>query len=149
MKNSNTQLRNVIPWNKGKLVGQRPALKLKEVWAIRIRQELSENLQELALVNLAIDSKLRSCDLVKLKISDISNLGSISSRAMVLQQKTKVPVQFEITPGTRDSLRAYIDSNNLNHSDYLFKSRLSASDHISTRQYARILKRWVAAIYWS
>ncbi len=146
MGNSNAQSRNVVPWNKGKLVGQRPALKLKEVWAIRIRLELSENLQELALFNLAIDSKLRSCDLVKLKISDISNLGSISSRAMVLQQKTKIPVQFEITPGTRDSLRAHIDSNNLNQSDYLFKSRLSVSDHISTRQYARILKRWVAAI---
>ncbi len=85
MGNSNAQSRNVAPWNKGKLVGQRPALKLKEVWAIRIRLQLSENHQELALFNLAIDSKLRSCDLVKLKISDISNLGSIASRAMVLQ----------------------------------------------------------------
>jgi integrase len=135
-----------IPWNKGKLIGQRPALKLQEVWAIRIRLELSKNIQELALFNLAIDSKLRSCDLVKLKVSDIASLDSISSRAKVLQQKTQIPVQFEITPGTRDSLRELIRSNNLTQADFLFKSRLLESVHISTRQYARIVKRWVADI---
>ena len=78
------------PSNKGKLVGQRPALKLKEVWSIRIRLQLSNNLQELALFNLAIDSKLRCCDLVKLKVSDIANLDSVSSRAIVLQQKNSI-----------------------------------------------------------
>jgi integrase len=135
-----------IPWNKGKLIGQRPALKLQEVWAIRIRLELSKNIQELALFNLAIDSKLRSCDLVKLKVSDIASLDSISSRAKVLQQKTQIPVQFEITAGTRDSLRELIRSNNLTQANFLFKSRLMASAHISTRQYARIVKRWVSDI---
>ena len=146
MKSIQTERDQPIPWNKGKLIGQRPALKLQEVWAIRIRLQLSKNIQELALFNLAIDSKLRSCDLVKLKVSDISTLDSVSSRAMVLQQKTQIPVQFEITPGTRDSLRALIRANNLTQTDFLFKSRLSASVHISTRQYARIVKRWVADI---
>jgi integrase len=146
VKSIQTERDQPIPWNKGKLIGQRPALKLQEVWAIRIRLQLSKNIQELALFNLAIDSKLRSRDLVKLKVSDISTLDSVSSRAMVLQQKTQIPVQFEITPGTRDSLRALIRANNLTQTDFLFKSRLSASVHISTRQYARIVKRWVADI---
>ena len=146
MENIHLKTDQRIPWNKGKLIGQRPALKLQEVWAIRIRLQIAENHRELALFNLAIDSKLRSCDLVKLKVSDISSLGSISSRAMVLQQKTQLPVQFEITSGTRGSLSIYIAANKLNQSDYLFKSRLTASDHISTRQYARIVKNWVAGI---
>lgn len=146
MKSSIVNSSNRVPWNKGKLVGQRPALKLKEVWAIRIRLQISKNLKELALFNLAIDSKLRSCDLVKLKVSDISSLGSVSSRAMVLQQKTRMPVQFEITLGTRDSLQAHISNAKLAMDDYLFKSRLSRSDHISTRQYARVLKKWIASI---
>lgn len=137
---------NRVPWNKGKLIGQRPALKLKEVWAIRIRLQISKNIQELALFNLAIDSKLRSCDLVRLKVSDISSLDSVSSRAKVMQQKTQMPVQFEITSGTRDSLQAHISNSKLRMDDYLFKSRLSRSDHISTRQYARVLKKWIADI---
>ncbi|MFT6156210.1 MAG: integrase [Neolewinella sp.] len=137
---------NYVPWNKGKLIGQRPALKLKEVWAIRIRLQISKNLQELALFNLAIDSKLRSCDLVKLKVSDVSSFDSVSSRAMVMQQKTRMPVQFEITLGTRDALQAHISNAALAMDDFLFKSRLSRSDHLSTRQYARLLKKWIASI---
>ena len=146
MEQTHSALRQFVPWNKGKLIGQRPALKLKEVWTIRIRLQLSGNVQELALFNLAIDSKLRSCDLVKLKVSDVSSLGSIFSRTMVLQQKTQMPVQFEITPGTRDALQAHISNTNLTMDDYLFKSRLSRSDHISTRQYSRVLKKWIAEI---
>ena len=134
------------PWNKGKLIGQRPPLKLQEVWAIRIRLQISKNLQELALFNLAIDSKLRSCDLVKLKVSDVASLDSISTRATVLQQKTQMPVQFEITAGTRDALKAHISNAGLSMTDFLFKSRLTRSEHISTRQYARILKKWVSDI---
>jgi hypothetical protein len=125
MENIHLKTDQHVPWNKGKLIGQRPALKLQEVWAIRIRLEISNNLQELALFNLGIDSKLRSCDLVKLKVSDISSLGSISSRAMVIQQKTKMPVQFEIVPGTRDALQAHIAHAQLSIGGYLFKSRLS------------------------
>ena len=99
-----TLLAKQKPWNKGKLIGQRPPLKLHEVWSIRIRLQMANNRKELALFNLAIDSKLRSCDLIKLRVSDVSQLGRISSRAMILQRKTQVPVQFEITKPTRDAL---------------------------------------------
>ena len=91
-------------WNKGKLVGQKPPLKVNEIWAIRIRLELSKQLRNLALFNLAIDSKLRGSDLTKLKVSDVSHGNIISNRTMVLQQKTKRPVQFEITEQTRLSI---------------------------------------------
>lgn len=84
-------------WNKGKLVGQKAPLKLKEIWAIKIRLELSQCKRDLALFNLALDSKLRGCDLVKLKVLDISHGDLISARAIVMQQKTSRPVQFEIT----------------------------------------------------
>jgi len=97
-----------IPWNKGKLVGQKPPLKLKEVWAIRIRLQIANRIRDLALFNLAIDSKLRSCDLVKLRVRDISHGSSIAKRAMVMQQKTQLPVQFEIMEQTRDAIARLI-----------------------------------------
>ena len=108
------------PWNKGKLVGQKLPLKLKEIWAIRVRLQLAENKRDLALFNLAIDSKLRGSDLVKIKVNDISNSGVVSSRAMILQQKTSQPVQFEITEGTRDSITDWISACEASGSDYLF-----------------------------
>ena len=98
----------ITPWNKGKLVGQKLPLKLKEIWAIRVRLQLVDNKRDLALFNLAIDSKLRGSDLVKIKVSDISNSGVVSTRAMVLQQKTRQPVQFEITEGTRESIMDWL-----------------------------------------
>jgi hypothetical protein len=88
---------NREPWNKGKLVGQKAPLKLKEIWAIRVRLQLADRRRELALFNLAIDSKLRACDLVKLRVRDVCHGGGMASRAIVLQQKTQRPVQFEIT----------------------------------------------------
>lgn len=75
------------PWNKGKLVGQKAPLKLKDIWAIRIRLQLDHKIRDLALFNLAIDSKLRACDLVKLRVSDVSHGGQIASRAIVMQQR--------------------------------------------------------------
>ena len=135
-----------IPWNKGKLVGQKPPLKLKEIWAIRVRLQISDRIRDLALFNLAIDSKLRSCDLVKIRVRDISHGTTISSRAMVMQQKTHRPVQFEITEQTRDSILNWIEHAGLSSQDYLFKSRFRSSPHISTRQYARIIENWVSEI---
>ena len=134
------------PWNKGKLVGQKPALKLKEIWAIRIRLQITNRVRDLALFNLAIDSKLRSCDLVKIRIRDIAHGSSIASRAMVMQQKTHQPVRFEITEQTRESISNWISHARLTTEDYLFKSQFNSSLHISTRQYARILKSWVSQI---
>ncbi len=102
------------PWNKGKLVGQKAPLKLKDIWAIRIRLQLDHKIRDLALFNLAIDSKLRACDLVKLRVSDVSHGGQIASRAIVMQQKTGRPVQFEMTQSTREAVHAWIAYADLN-----------------------------------
>ena len=96
------------PWNKNKIIGQRKPLKISHIWGIRIRLELENNVRDLALFNLALDSKLRGCDLVKLKVSDISYGTSVMPRAHIVQQKTGTPVQFEITKGTRDSIQSWI-----------------------------------------
>jgi hypothetical protein len=101
---SNQTHTNRIPWNRGKLVGQKLPLKLRDIWSIRIRLQLANKTRDLALFNLAIDSKLRSCDLVKLRVMDVTHGGAIQARAMVMQQKTNRPVQFEITEQTRESV---------------------------------------------
>ena len=134
------------PWNKGKLTGQKPPLKLKEIWAIRIRLQISKQIRDLALFNLAIDSKLRSCDLVKIRVRDITHGTTVSRRAAVMQQKTGLPVQFEITEQTRESIRGWINHAELMSDDYLFKSRNRVSDHLSTRQYACRVDIWVREI---
>ena len=134
------------PWNKGKLIGQKAPLKLKEIWAIRVRLELSKRIRDLALFNLAIDSKLRACDLVKLKVRDISHGDRIASRAIVMQQKTERPVQFEITEQTRKSIAEWLQLATLRSDSFLFPSRIHESPHLSTRQYARIVNDWVEEI---
>ncbi len=130
-------------WNKGKLLGQKPPLKLNQIWAIRIRLQLANRVRDLALFNLAIDSKLRSCDLLRLRVLNVAHSVRILKRAMVMQQKTKSAVQFEITEQTREALFKWIKYAGLSHDDYLFKSRGKNSLHLSTRQYARIVKTWV------
>jgi len=135
-----------VPWNQGKLVGQKAPLKQREIWAIRIRLQLQEDVRELALFNLAIDSKLRSCDLVRLHVRDVCQGGRVSSRAIVMQRKTQRPVQFEITEQTRESISTWIGEARLKPDDYPFSSRLHSSPHVSTRQYARIVRRWVQGI---
>ena len=106
--NSATSIR--VPWNKGKLVGQKAPFKLKEIWAIRIRLQMASRCRELALFNLAIDSKLRACDLVQLKVRDVCHGQIMALRALVLQQKTRRPVQFEITEQTRTAIRDWLAS---------------------------------------
>ena len=135
-----------VPWNKEKLIGQRPPLKQHEIWSIRVRLQLAENIRDLAMFNLAIDSKLRSCDLIKLQVRDVSNCGSILRRAMVMQQKTKLPVQFEIMEQTRKSVQKLITKDKLKPEQYLFRSRLHSSKHLSTRQYSRTIKSWLKMI---
>ena len=131
------------PWNKGKLVGQKTPFKLKEIWAIRVRLQLAGRRRELALFNLAIDSKLRACDLVKLRVRDVCHGQTVASRTIVLQQKTQRPVQFEITEPTREAVGAWIGHARLSSESGLFPSRLHGSTHLSTRQYARIVDSWV------
>lgn len=133
-------------WNKGKLRGQKPPLKPKEIWAIRIRLQLGHRLRDLALFNLAIDSKLRGCDLVGLRVSDVVHGSRVATRAIVMQKKTQRPVQFEITEQTRDAIGAWIAGAHLTPEQFLFPSRVSASPHLSTRQYARIVGYWVSSI---
>ena len=134
------------PWNKGKPCGQKRPLKLPEIWAIRIRLELADNAHDLALFNLAIDSKLRASDLVQLKVCDVAAGGHVQSRALIVQQKTKRPVQFEITDQTRRAVENWIDRAHRQYTDYLFPGRRRPSPHLSTRQYARIVKGWVTEI---
>jgi integrase len=134
------------PWNKGKIVGQKAPSKLKEIWAIRIRLQLAVRRRELALFNLAIDSKLRACDLVSLRVRDVCHGQAVASRTIVLQQKTQRPVQFEITEPTREAVGAWIGHAGLSSEDSLFPSRVRSSVHLSTRQYARIVDSWVRQI---
>ena len=134
------------PWNKGRLVGQKPPLKLRELWAIRTRLQLARRARDMALFNLAIDSKLRGCDLVSLRVRDIVQGQRVASRAMILQRKTQRPVQFELTEQTRTAVSAWLAKANLQSEQFLFPSRLRASPHLSTQQYGRIVKSWVALI---
>ena len=140
----------VIPqrrtWNKGRIVGQKRPLLPKHVWAIRVRLELAENTRDLALFNMAVDSKLRGCDLVCLRVTDVYVAGRVKERTSVLQSKTKKPVQFEITEGTRKSLTAWINDPAMIGSKYLWPGRFHDPLHISTRQYARLVKDWVSSI---
>ncbi len=133
------------PWNKGKLIGQKPPLKQKDIWAIRIHLQLGNSIRDLAMFNLAIDSKLRGCDLVNLRVRDVTHGNQMLPRATVIQRKTQRPVQFELTEATRNAVAAWITKANLKSEQYLFPSRLQNSPHVSTRQYARIVHRWVAA----
>ncbi len=133
-------------WNKGKLIGQKPPLKPKDIWAIRFHLQHMKAVRDLAMFNLAIDSKLRGCDLVNLHVRDVTHGSQILSRTMIVQRKTQRPVQFELTEPTRMAVAAWIEKANLHTEEYLFPSRINNSPHVSTRQYARIVHGWVAAI---
>jgi len=134
------------PWNRGKLVGPKPPLKLKEVWAIRIRLQLAKRVRDLALFNLGLDSKLRGCDLISLRVSDVTVGGRVAARATVFQRKTQRPVQFELTEHTRDSLSAWILARQLQPTDYLFPSKVRSGRPLSRRQYARMVDKWITSI---
>jgi integrase len=130
MDTASTTNGRVTPWNKGKLLGQKPPLKLKEIWAIRIRLQLNHRTRELALFNLAIDSKLRGCDLVRLRVHDVVQGSHVTARAIVMQKKTQRPGQFEITEQTRDAVAAWIAAAHLKPEQHLFPSRMSESPHV-------------------
>ena len=134
-----------VPWNKGRLTGQKRPLKPKDVWAIRVRLQLEHRARDLALFNLAIDSKLSGCDLVRLQVDDVCAGDRVRDRATVIQKKTGRPVQFEITEQTRASIRDWLPEVDAGNGQYLFPSRLRAQPHLSTRQYARIVHAWSRA----
>ena len=138
--------RPVVPWNKGRFVGPKPPLKPKQVWAIRLHLQREERLRDLAMFDLAIDSKLRGCDLVRLKIGEVIVNATSRHRASIIQKKTQQPVQFELTEQTRDSLLALLVHRGGSLGDHVFPSRTRTGKHLSTRQYARLVGEWVEAV---
>lgn len=134
------------PWNSGRIIGPKAPFKPKHVWAIRQQLKNSRRVRDLALFNCAIDAKLRGCDLVKLRVSDVAPGGTLRERSTVIQQKTGRPVPFEITQPTRDALVAWLDLRGRRRDDWLFPSRSREGRHISTRQYARLVDHWARMI---
>ena len=132
-------IRQRAPWNKGRLIGQKRPL--KDVWTIRVRLQMEGRRRDLAMFNLAIDSKLKGCDLVRLKIDDVSTGGRVRDRATVIQKKTGRPVQFEITEQTRSAIEDWLSGLGGRRGQCLFPSRFRKQPHLSTRQYARITPR--------
>ena len=133
-------------WNAGRSIGPKRALKPQQVWEIRFHLEQERRVRDRAMFDVAIDSKLRGCDVVKLRISDVTVGGQVRQRSMVVQQKTGTPVTFEISETARESLRAWLTIREGKPGEFLFPSRIDRSSHISTRQYARLVDEWVAAI---
>ncbi|MGO4505353.1 tyrosine-type recombinase/integrase [Dyella sp. 2YAF14] len=135
----------LTPWNRGRVIGQKLPLKLRDIFGVRVRLQLQRRVRDLALFNLAIDSKLRGCDLVALRVRDLAREGGLGARAQIIQRKTGKTVQFELTEQTRHAIMEWINRRGLTREDYLFPSRQRPATHLSTRQYARIVKRWVAS----
>lgn len=133
-------------WSGYHAIGPKLPLKLKEIWSVRIRLQMANKVRDLALFDLGLDSKLRGCDLVKLRISDVTIGRSIRSRCMVVQQKTGRPVQFEITDACKESLIAWIELRGARDDDWIFPSRSNRGGHLTTRQYGRLVDDWVAMI---
>lgn len=133
-------------WNAGQKVGVKKPLKQRQIWEIRFFLDREGRMRDRALFDLAIDSKLRGCDLVKIKIGTLVSGQEIRKRAMVIQQKTGRPVQFEITSDVRASLLAWLERRGGTIDDFAFPSRIDHTDHLSTRQYARLVDEWVTAI---
>jgi site-specific recombinase XerC len=133
-------------WNKGQVVGRKLPLSLKQIHSIRMRLKSDGRLRELALFNLAIDSNLRACDIVGLRVSDVAKGRRVLSRASIAQTGSERSAQFEITGETRNAIAAWIAHEDLKAGKHLFPSRLSESPHVSTRQYARLVASWVESI---
>ena len=133
-------------WNAKRIIGPNPPFKPTHRWAIRQQLRSAGRVRDLALFDCGIDAKLRGCDLVKLRISDVAPGGLLRQRATVIQQKTGRPVPFEITDPTREALTAWLTLRGGRADDWLFPSRSRPGQHISTRQYARLVGRWVAMI---
>ncbi|KRR15044.1 tyrosine-type recombinase/integrase [Bradyrhizobium retamae] len=135
-----------VPWNKGKIVGAKPPLRPKHVWSIRTKLQVEGRVRDLALFNLAIDSKLRGCDVVALRVDDIAPSGYAADRANVRQKKTGRPVKFELTEATRQAVDDYLRATGKRLGDCLFTGRRGSNVSLTTRQYARLLGEWIASV---
>jgi integrase len=144
--NTNATMVTREPWNKGKLIGQKPPLRPKHVWSIRTKLQIDQRMRDLAMFNLAIDSKLRGCDVVALKVEDVAPGGYALDRATVRQKKTGQPVRFELTELTRQAIDDYVRAAGRMPGEVLFPGRRGPSRSLSTRQYARLVSAWIAGI---
>lgn len=134
------------PWNKGKLIGAKPPLRPSHVWSIRTKMQMAGRTRDLAMFNLAIDSKLRGCDVVAVRVDDVAPHGYAVDRATVRQKKTGRPVRFELTEQTRQAINAYIAEAGKKPGDYLFTGRRGPGNCLTTRQYARLVSEWLMSI---
>jgi len=134
------------PWNKGKFTGAKPPLRPKHVWSIRSKLQADGRTRDLAMFNLAIDSKLRACDVVLLKVEDVAPNGYAVDRATIRQKKTRQPVRFELTEQTRQAVDEYLRASGKKPSEFMFGGRRGAEGIMTTRQYARLVSEWVASI---
>jgi integrase len=137
---------NRRPWNAGRKIGAERALKPQQVWAIRFWLDRERRLRDRAMFDLAVDSKLRGCDVVKIKIGEVVSGGQVRSRAIIIQQKTGRPVQFELLEPARASILAWFQRRGGALDDFVFPSRTDHTDHMSTRQYARLVDEWVSGV---
>src|ERR1700730_3620816 len=135
-----------VPWNKGKLIGAKPPLRPKHVWSIRTKLQVEGRTRDLAMFNLAIDSKLRGCDVVALKVDDVALSGYAVDRATVRQKKTGQPVRLELTEQTRQAVDDYVRAAAKKPGEFMFTGRPGSEKSITTRQYARLVSAWIACI---
>ena len=134
------------PWNKGKLIGAKPPLRPKHVWSIRTKLQVEGRKRDLALFNFAIDSKLRGCDVVRIRVDDVAPRGFAVDRASIRQRKTGHPVKFELTEHTRQAIDEYLKVSGKQHDEFLFTGRRGPDFSLTTRQYARLVSEWIASI---
>jgi integrase len=133
------------PWNKGKLIGAKPPLRPSHVWSIRTKLQMTGRKRDLALFNLAIDSKLRGCDVVVVRVDDVAPSGYTLDRATIRQRKTGRPVRFELTDQTRLAIDDYLRATGRKPGQFLFAGR-GEGHGLTTKQYARLVHEWVASI---
>ena len=144
-KNADPTAPRRVPWNKGKLIGAKPPLRPKHVWSMRTKLQIEGRIRDLAMFNLAIDSKLRGCDVVALKVEDVAPSGYAVDRATVRQKKTGQPVRFELTEQTRQAVDDYVRAAAKKSGEFMFTGRCGPGRGITTRQYARLVSEWIAS----
>ena len=146
MENENSISPKRTAWNKGKLIGAKPPLLARHVWSIRTKLQIEGRTRDLTMFNLAIDSKRRGCDVVAIKVEDVAPNGYAIARATVRQRKTGRPVRFELTEQTRQAVDDYLKAAGKTTGEYLFTSRRRLGEALTTRQYARLVGKWIAGI---
>jgi integrase len=135
-----------VPWNKGKLTGAKPPLRPKHVWSIRTKLLIEGRSRDLAMFNLAIDSKLRGCDVVAIRVEDVATGGYTADRATVRQKKTGRPVRFELSEQTRQAVDDYLGATGKRPGEFLFTGRRGPDRSMTTRQYARLVSDWIGGV---